>query len=177
MANTYTLISSTTVSGTTTTGITFSSIPSTYTDLVLKISAKSDNTASDSDLIQIQFSSNTSTVYSRTGLNGNGAGASSFTLANASSIYANSSSNSSGPNITANTFSSAEIYIPNFQASVSKPVLGFGAQESNWANPNMTLVAGLTRDTSPISSIYLFLNNGPNFVAGSTFYLYGIKNA
>ena len=50
MANTYTLIASNTVGSGGAASISFSSIPSTYTDLLVKISTR-DNTGSFNDML------------------------------------------------------------------------------------------------------------------------------
>ena len=59
-ANTYTLISSN-VLGSSAASVTFSSIPATYTDLVLRVSARTD--ADDTSLITFN---GTTTGYSKT---------------------------------------------------------------------------------------------------------------
>ena len=78
---------------------------------------------------------------------------------------------------TSNTFGTFEIYLPSYTASQNKPFSGFGVAETNATNTRIGAVAGLYRSTTAISSVKLSLLTGPNFVAGSSFYLYGIKNS
>jgi hypothetical protein len=70
MANTYTLIESQ-VLGSSAASVTFSSIPATYTDLVLKVSVRS-NRAAGFDNIDIRFNGDSASNYSRTIISGNG---------------------------------------------------------------------------------------------------------
>ena len=81
MANTYTLISSNTLTSSAA-SVTFSSIPATYTDLVLRISARSDR-VSTTDRLRLTFNSDTATNYSNITLVGDGAAASSQNASNA----------------------------------------------------------------------------------------------
>jgi hypothetical protein len=96
MANTYTLIESQ-VLGSSAASVTFSAIPATYTDLVLRVSARTD--ADDTSLITFN---GTTTGYSITRLNGNGATATSNRSSSAVSIGARGMNNATGT--TANTF-------------------------------------------------------------------------
>jgi hypothetical protein len=73
MASTYTLISSQ-VLGSNTASITFSSIPGTYTDLTLRVSARSDD-AGQMDYLVTRFNSDSATNYSNTSLYGSGGAA------------------------------------------------------------------------------------------------------
>lgn len=169
---TYTLIASTTLTGSQAT-VTFSSIPSTYTDLVLKISARTDSAGVVSSGY-IQMNSVTST-YSYTFIRGDGASA---TSGNDSATYAGFYlAGIDGGTATSNTFSNQEIYIPSYQASQKKPVSQTSSMETNATTAYTFGVAGLCSSTAAISSLTINLNGGVNFVSGSTFYLYGIKNA
>ena len=176
MANTYTLISSNTLSSSAA-SVTFSSIPATYTDLVLRISARLAVYASD---VAIQFNSDTTSNYSRTTLQGDGATATSGRTSN--STYTNwlGMANSTTP-ATANTFSNYELYIPNYTTTGSKQPGGFGVTESNISTGDyttwITTEAGLYRGTAAISTILLdpTTPSGGSFITGSSFYLYGIK--
>jgi hypothetical protein len=85
-------------------------------------------------------------------------------------------------NSLADTFTSAEIYIPSYTASQSKPLSSFSVYENNTAPPATTneidAVAHLYRSNTAISSITMTSSVGTfNFASGSSFYLYGIKNS
>lgn len=172
MANTYTLISSN-VLASSAASVTFSAIPSTYTDLVLRISARSDN-ATTLDSIIYTVNGLSTSIYSYVYLRGSGTAASSaLASASGSGLLAYGAD---GATATASTFSNSELYVPNYTASQNKQLSWFGVQENNLAAANIAVSGNLTQTTSAISSITLSLNVGPNFVTGSSFYLYGIKS-
>jgi hypothetical protein len=172
MANTYTLIASNTL-GSDTASITFSSIPSTYTDLVLKASIRTTRSSSI-DFLAVQFNSDTATNYSRITLGGSGSGYSSEI--SSSATYLNSG-HVDAASATASTFSNTELYIPSYNSTSNKPLSTFNAQENNNLGAYISSIAGLYRGSSGISSIYLYSVNATNFVSGSSFFLYGIKNS
>lgn len=174
MATTYTLISSNVLTSSAA-SVTFSSIPSTYTDLVLRVSARTD-TGNDFDNLLLTFNGTGGTVYSYTDLRGDGAAATSARGSNAANTQIGFAD---GSTATANTFSSHEIYIPSYTASQSKPLSAIGMQENNNATAYMRAYANLFRDNTAISSITINKNSGAgtNFVSGSSFYLYGVKNS
>jgi len=166
---TYTLISSN-VLASSAASVTFSSIPATYTDLVLRISARSA-TASATDQLVLTFNSDSGANYSITRLYGNGATAvsSSSTVMLAGIINASTT--------TASTFSNTEIYIPNYLSKTSKPMSTFSAQENNTTTGIDNVNAMLYRNTSALTSIVITNTSATNFDIGSSFYLYGISNA
>lgn len=171
MANTYSLIASSVLTGTTS-SITFSSIPSTYTDLILRASARGSN-AAVSTQVGIRYNNNTGTIYSDTYLIGNGAAASSSNFSANNGDEVNNAV--SGNTATANTFGSFEVYIPNYAGSANKPVSWFTAMETNATTAYITAAAGLFASTTAISS--LVINYNQSLLAGSSFYLYGISNS
>ena len=171
MANTYTLIASNTLSSSAA-SVTFSSIPSTYTDLVLKCSIRS-NGAAATRLVNLTIN-NTSTNYSWTYIEGNGATASSTRQANGTNIYVGEGNASTS---TSNTFSSLEIYIPSYTATQNKPLGSFQTMEDNAASAYMEAVSGLWRNTAAITEVKLAGPGADSFVSGSSFFLYGIKNS
>ena len=173
MPSTYTLISSNVLSSSAA-SVTFSAIPSTYTDLVLRVSARSDAAGLTQDNIWITFNG-VGSGYSTTALTGNGSAASSNSTSSATIIRAYNGANSNGA--TANSFGSAEIYIPNYAGSTAKPVSSFGVSETNSATSYLSATAGLSSATAAITSIMTMTGNGSNWLAGSSFYLYGIKNS
>lgn len=172
MPTTYTLISANTLTGDTTT-VTFSAIPSTYTDLVLRFSARTDETGNTYSLLNLRINS-TTVNYSNIELQGSGSAATSTTNSAATSVrlrYIDSDS------ATTSTFGSGEIYIPSYLASQNKPFSASLAQETNATAAYISAVANLWRDTTAISSISLYNTSGYNLKTGSSFYLYGIKNS
>jgi hypothetical protein len=175
MPSTYTLISSN-VLASSASSVTFSAIPGTYTDLVVRISARSDDSSNNSNSIRLYFNGNTGTVYSFTRILSDGTTVTSYrTPANGDELYFNNGINSATS--TASTFSNAEIYISNYTSSNNKSVAGFQVTEKNTAASYMGITAGLAQITSAITSMEVTLNPGQSYVSGSSFYLYGIKNS
>lgn len=175
MANTYTLISSSTL-GSNQTSVTFSSIPSTYTDLVLIMSVRAANSSGNPTMSPlIRFNGDTATNYSYTELyTSNGTSAASF---RASSQTAGDTT-FNGTTTTANTFSNTELYIPNYTVSANKPFSMYTVAENNATAGYIYTGAELWRNTATINSIALVSYNGvESFATGSSFYLYGIKNS
>ena len=173
MPNTYTLIKSE-VLASSQASVTFSSIPATYTDLVLRISARNDDSGTVNGVLRVQVNGLSSSIYSFTALYGNGSAGSS---ARASSTTDITDIYLAGNLATANTFGTVEIYIPNYAGTTKKPVASYGASESNAAAVTMAANAGLIDLTSAITSISLLNNSTKQFLTGSSFYLYGISNA
>ena len=164
------LISSQTL-GTSATSVTFSGIPSSYRDLVVKFSTRSDT----SNQINVTVNGTSGgTAYSRTRLRGNGTDAASNSASNDSSFSLPGASVETSA--TANTFSSGEIYIPSYTASQNKPMSDFDTQEANSTSSFINVNAGLYRSTTAISEIKVAASSG-NFVTGSSFYLYGLLPA
>jgi hypothetical protein len=167
MTPTYEPIATTTL-GSDQATVTFSSIPSTYTDLVVSanfggISASFDN------IWAINFNGSTANNYSQTILYGDGttAGSARRTTANADGkiLLWRADSNS----LTSNGL----INIMNYANTTTyKTVL---ARSSGvWASAN----AGLWQSTSAITSLTLrWLDSNQKYRTGSTFTLYGIKAA
>jgi hypothetical protein len=172
MASTYTLITSQTLASSAA-SVTFSAIPSTYTDLVVKVSARTDSGGTNSVFIQPNGSTS---GYSSTTLRGNGSTASSSTRTSDTRGIANFfAADDSGQ--TANTFGNAEAYIPSYTASQYKPVGYMGVTENNATAAGMEASAVLWSNTAAITSLLIQTAAGVNFVTGSSFYLYGISNA
>lgn len=175
MPNTYTLIASSTVSSPTYT-VTFSSIPQTYTDLKLVFSARSDYGSAGGNEVGVQLNSITSGYSSRMIYSNNGTSALSAS-ANSNPIYTWAGGMVTTGS-TANTFSNSELYIPNYTGSTAKSASTDSVTENNGTPIFMQLAAHLSTNTAAVTSITLNAwQSFINFVAGSTFYLYGIKNS
>jgi hypothetical protein len=175
MANTFELISAYTASGTVS-SIEFTSIPSTYTDLCLKMSLRTDRAAVP-DQAKITFNGSTSS-YSGMIIFGTGSSVISETnsAAGAGSGYL-IGENINGATSTSSTFSNGEFYIPNYAGSTNKSISMDLVMENNATAGYQSLTAGLWSNTSAITSIKLQSANGFNFVQYSTAYLYGVSNA
>lgn len=172
MANTYKLISSTTLSSTSA-SVIFSSIPSSYTDLVLKASIRSDSVGTTVHDLTYRINDLTTSVYSKTQLTGNGTAAQSYRQTTTRFVFENMLD---GASATTNTFGNIEIYFPSYQAAENKPIGHFGVSENNATLAGINAMAGLFLDTGAITKIELY-TSGYNFASGCSFYLYGIKNS
>lgn len=168
MAATYIPIASTTLT-TSAASVTFSSIPQTYTDLVIKISAR----ASSGFAQTIRYTINSSTSsLSQTNLESYaGTVTSEIRTDNQSQILVNGSTS------TADTFNNAEIYFPNYTSSTNKPFSVFTIMSNNSTTGHLEVVANLRSSTAAITDIQLACGTTSSFVSGSSFHLYGIKNS
>jgi hypothetical protein len=156
--STYTKIASTTL-GSATASVTFSSISSAYTDLILVVngSATANNTAT------IQFNSDSASNYSSTGIYGDGSTAASYRVANATFI---------GIGEFYTTNSNIIVQIQNYANTTSyKTTL----DRANTAGYSQAIV-GTWRSTSAINNVITTMFS-TTFVTGTTFNLYGIAAA
>ena len=174
MATTYTLIDSE-ILASSQASVTFSAIPATYTDLVLRCAVRSDF-ASLVETMGIAFNGAT-TNYSDTNLQTNSSSGSGNSSRATTNTYLQGFRAINGSTSTASTFSNAEFYIPSYTVSQNKPMSEFNVAENNDTTAYLSAVAGLWSNTAAITSIVLNSVNGANFVSGSSFYLYGISNA
>ena len=174
MPNTYTKIDSITVGSGGAASVTFSSIPATYTDLVIKASARGENAGIITDF-GIAFNGGnriSDSQYSLITLYANSTTAASYTRA---AFGYNHLFYIPGSTATANTFGNGEVYIPNYASSTNKSISTFGVNENNTvANAYNALTAGLRTNTAVITSITL--SAYLDLAEHSTFTLYGISN-
>jgi len=181
MANTYTLISSNVLTSSAA-SVTFSSIPSTYTDLVLKCSVRSTRTGVSFAPFLLWTNNASSSDYSFTRLSGNGASATSARQSPASSYQqweiASAATNTAvnAGSSTSNTFTSIEAYFPSYAGSTSKPGSLSIAAETNATTAYLHNIALLKTGTTAISSIGLETITD-EWAVGSSFFLYGVKNS
>lgn len=165
MTATYEPISTQTL-GTAVADIFFTSIPQTYTDLVLVCSM---NGASHLT-VGFRVNGSNSTIYSVTELAGNGTSASSTRVATEN--YARMT-NWGGPDTTGRS-----VLISNFMnysnTTTNKTVMN-RANNAGGSFPGVQASVNLIRSTSAITSINLLTTSGASFAVGSTFTLYGIK--
>jgi hypothetical protein len=163
--STYTKIASTTL-GSTAASVTFSSIPATYTDLVLVMNYFSTT----SEWPMIQFNSDTATNYSFTNLYGSGSSALSLRQSNVAGIYVGYGAYSPAGSTNPGTII---INIQNYaNTTTNKTTLS----RSNSTN-GVEATVGLWRNTAAINTIVVKHQTATTYIAGSTFNLYGITAA
>ena len=165
--NTYTPIATTTLSSNQL-SYTFTSIPGTYTDLILVANAKSTQAGSGGNGMWVNLNNDTATNYSEILMYGDGTSASSYRQAQAYFVGGDipqASNTATGINI---------LQFMNYSnATTYKPVL----TRSNLANSSTYLSIAQWRSTSAITSIKLQRDGSNSLAAGSTFTLYGIASA
>ena len=144
--------------------ITFSSIPSTYTDLRLVLTCTTSAVAS----IYLQFNSDTGTNYSNTYLAGSGAAVGGNSTTSTTAIKFASAGAATSTTIP--QLYSADIF--SYAGSTNKSVLGIESQDYNGSGYVVTS-SGLWRSTSAITTIVLSLSSG-NFATGTIATLWGI---
>jgi hypothetical protein len=177
MANTYTLIASTTLNSTQS-SISLSSIPSTYTDLELHISPRF-NVADNFEIVSMQLNSDTgSNYYSNLTIQGYNGSANSNAPVTRSYIQLGYVD---GANATASTFGSSKVYIPNYASTTQKRTISAETVMENNSSSNYVLWLTNSRwenSANAINSISLSCaTGGVSFVSGTSAYLYGIKNS
>ncbi len=149
--------------------ITFSSIPNIYTDLLLKLSIRSEGTSTTAVLLRLNGSSTNALAK---GIEGNASSPSSWsdTQSYAGNIVPST--------YTANTFCNNEVFIPNYNASTNHPSSVDTVTENAANTYALTgLISNLWSNATPVTSITLTRNGSNNFAQYSTAYLYGISNA
>jgi hypothetical protein len=172
MALTYTLITSQTLS-VAASSVTFSAIPQTFTDLVLRYSVR-DSVAGVSNGSNL-ITTNDSAQYTRTDMRFLGSTPSSVAGTIQSYFFPNRNTINSAGN-TANNFSEAEIYFSNYTQTTAKPMISFATNPNNSTDCAFFATAIRQRTTTPaITSINIAA--GGTFIVGSSFYLYGISKS
>jgi hypothetical protein len=150
--------------GSTTTTVTFSSIPSTYTELVLVLVGK---VTSSGQNLYIRFNNDSNSSYSRTLLFGNGSAAGSNRNTSQTAIldfYV-------GLNVSGDSMHT--INIMNYANTTTFKTMLWRNGRTGEATQ---AIVGLYRSTSAINRIDLSVL-GLNIAIGSTFTLYGISAA
>jgi hypothetical protein len=165
MPSTYEPIATSTL-GSSNANITFSSIPSTYTDLRFVVTGTS---LSAFETLLVRFNSDTGSNYSQTRIVGSGSTATSQRETSATSIRV---ALGSGFGPTQPSFITVDVF--SYTGSTNKTVLAEASTDRNGAG-SVERAVGLWSNTSAITTI--LINNANQFNTGTTATLYGIKNA
>ena len=142
--------------------VTFSSIPNTYTDLIMVVNTI---TSTASEYMSINLNSDTGSNYSRTRLSGTGTSASSGRNSNETVGY-----------IGAETYGTNSLKfntVVHFMNYANTTTYKTFLSRANHIDLATEAIVGLWRSTSAINTIKV----NSNFASGSTFTLYGIKAA
>jgi hypothetical protein len=163
--STYEKIASTTLASNNST-VTFTSIPSTYTDLVIIFSGKAAS-STDAQVRVGNGSADSNTNYSRHFMFGYSGGLIVDTIANLPGFIFSPYSENTNLVMHLHSYANTNIFKPALIRNGPKPVTG----------DNLTYVsANIWRSTSAIDVIQ-FTSPTHNFVTGSIFSIYGIKAA
>ena len=146
--------------------VTFNSIPSTYTDLVL-ITGDIIN-ATNLANAYLQFNSDTSGTYSATFMEGSGSSGSGSRNSGQDRLKV---LRSYGGDRTMNITNILNYSNNSFYKTI------LGRYGSGGSSSSTGAAIGMWRSTSTISSITIGIEGGYNFSTGATFTLYGIKAA
>jgi hypothetical protein len=172
MANTFTLIGSTTL-GTASSSITFSSIPNTYDDLIIYCSLRNAGPG-DTDLY-VRLNGDSANNYAFVSLRGSGTPSVSTNNSNTTNAW--QQARAIGTPDASHAFSCTQIYISGYKStsftkagyintfmgrygSEGNSIVGFSGQQWN--------------STSAVTSVAIF-SPTQNLTASSSAYLYGIK--
>jgi hypothetical protein len=170
MADTFIKIASVTVGSGGASSIDFTSIPSTYTDLCVKMSVRDTNPGTEGS-VTLQFNGDTASNYKFILLFGTGSSAGSYSPGTTTTGAVAGFEPTSG--YTSNIFSNNEFYIPNYAGSAYKSISADAAAENNATSARLGLYANLWQSTSAINRVTL----SAGFAQYSTATLYGIKNS
>ena len=166
MANTYTPIATTTLSSATS-SYTFSSIPQTYTDIVLVFNGSN---ALGNDSYNIQINSDTGTNYCATYLESDGSTAYSSRWASRVDVpVARGASSTAGADMVTINFS-------NYTSTNMYKSLIARYSLASTTGQRASLTVGTYMNASAITSI-TFKSGGSTMSTGSTLTIYGIKEA
>jgi hypothetical protein len=149
--------------------VTFSSIPGTYTDLVLISNIKSNNTNNSSLLFEIN-GSNSGSLYSGTMIYGTGSVYGSNRVVNQDFGYI---MRNGGLSVSGTVIQPFITYINNYTNTAKyRTVLS----RNNVADTNVGADSALWRSTAAVTSFRIFAGTN-DFAVGSSFTLYGIAAA
>ena len=166
MPSTYEPIATTTL-GSATSSVSFSSIPATYTDLRVIATLTAASYGND---VSMDFNGDSANNYSSTYIGGSGSTVTSGQVANNSLWRISNFGIYTDPTLPI----SMQVDIFSYAGSTFKTGLAVAVGDRNgsgYVGRNI----GLYRITSALTTVRVFCN--VNFSVGSTFTLYGIKNA
>ena len=167
MANTYEAIATNTL-GSNATDITFSSISSSYTDLVLVINVNGVSSAGGT--LHCQVNSDTGNNYSFTFLGGNGSTASSSRLSSTDRMLLTDY-------VVGLSTTTPTMVIAQFQNYSNTTTYKTMLSRGSGASTEVDAGVSLWRSTAAINAIKIYMSGGKSMLTGTTASLYGIKSA
>ena len=173
MANTFKKIAIVTVGAGGASSIEFTSIPNTYSDLLVVLSVRTSKAGSYTGSFAMQFNGDTGSNYTNRDLYGTGSVAGSASTVNAAGYFNEGAVDSAGN--TAGIFSVNSIYIPKYLSSQRKSFSSDFTAEDISTAAYAIMTSGIWTGTSAITSIKFISDS--NWAQYSTATLYGIKNS
>ena len=175
MANTYQSIAKVTVGSGGASNIEFTSIPSTYTDLVVLLSTRT-NRSNEVDAISLIVNSDTTaanyTMRTLWGAGGGGIGSQNYNTYNEELAYVPAAT------ATANTFGNTLFYIPNYTVSQYKSISVDSVGATNTStNARFNISAYIWKSNNAITTLKFVPITGNLLEQHSTATLYGIKSS
>jgi hypothetical protein len=154
--------------------ITFSSIPTTFQHLQVRMITRVDS-SSTTDIL-MRFNGNSSSVYNEGHLRGQSSSGTPAAYNVADSTYF-TALQSTGTGSTANLFGVAIIDIFNYNRNNAHKAIRsvYGNCHPTTSNGQVRFHGGLFASQTPITSIVFTDSNAGNFLTGSKISLYGIK--
>jgi hypothetical protein len=148
--------------------ITFSSIPSTYTHLQVRVMAR---VAAGGEDLTLQFNGDTGANYSRHRLTGSGTAAAASGTASTTGI---TTLGSAGMPSAANTYAVTVIDVLDYaNTNKYKTARMLSGQDSNGSG-GIDFTSGVWQNTAAVTSLTIYAN-ASNFPTAASFALYGIK--
>lgn len=158
-----TLIASTTVGSGGSSSIDFTSIPQTFTDLFIVMSARTVNQGN----VRLNLNSSASSFSSRVV----------YSFATNAPLSYTDTVGTSRATFSSDTpstnFGAMQFHLPNYRSGVSKPfsVDGFAA---SFNGGYIQLIGGVWANNAAITSLSLLPPSGDTFIQNTTAYLYGV---
>lgn len=170
MPATYEPIATTTLSSPAA-SISFSSIPQTYTDLVVIANLRSSDSRSGGQSVVFRMNGDSGNNYSKTGVYGSGSSVASFRQSNVSCIELSCTMNGTTAGVYAQNITNVMGYS---STNTFKSVLSrINTETAGYVSAEI----GLYRSTSAITSMSFTEPSGLNWVTGCSVTIYGIKAA
>ena len=174
MPDTMTLIASYTVTSAQST-IDFTSIAGTYSDLCIKLSGR-HTTAGGEDTPFVRFNNDSGSNYYFVFGSGRGGVPVVSGAVPTSAFWCGTIP---GAGDTSGSFSNIEIYVPNYTSTTLKKAIRFEGMTSGMTGSMYQRTGGgyWNATAAAINRVTLGIVSGYNFAAGTTAYIYGIKNS
>lgn len=153
--------------------VTFSSIPGTFNHLQLMGQARS-TAAAASDEFAVQLNGDTGSNYLRQSMFGNGSGSASASIATTSSSWTCGTGDLAGATATAGFTGLLYMSIPLYAGTTWAKTVNWHSGLDDSLVHSIVALTGTWNSTAAVTSVKVFALSGPNFAAGSAFYLYGV---